>query len=270
MSFWGFDKIPQENSTLELCLVVCVGVLIAKIVHTYIAWKFTSLNKIPGPNQSFLSGVFREIRNEPFLEPHKRWWREAGTDVPMLHYSSLLGQHSIVVLDKQIVQTILSAPSGKDKYPRFRKQSTFLKTRIGDGLVTLEGPDWMRHRRIIQPSFHTGILKDSLGSAIPLLVNRLVQSWKSAPGVEIDVSSHLSALTLDVVGIVLFSHQFHGLRAVEDWAKQNTVPSEKSKARDDGLSDPFVRGLLQSLKINLLSILLSASGMVFLDPWVNP
>jgi cytochrome P450 len=69
-------------------------------------------------------------------------------DVPLLHYTSLLGQHSLSILDKELVRTILTAPVGKDKKERFRKDYFFLKTRIGEGLVTLEGPDWMRHRRM--------------------------------------------------------------------------------------------------------------------------
>jgi len=83
------------------------------------------------------------------MDPHKRWWKEAGNGVPILHYASLFDRQSLVILDKEIMLTILTAPAAKD---RFRKQArlvAFMRTRIGDGSASLEGLDWLRHRRII-------------------------------------------------------------------------------------------------------------------------
>jgi cytochrome P450 len=99
------------------------------------------------------------------MEPHKRCWKQTGVHVPLLRYTSLVGKHSFIILDKELVRTILAAPVGKK--PRFRKEVQFLRSRIGNGLVTLEGPDWMRHRRIIQPTFHTKFLKERLDAVVP-------------------------------------------------------------------------------------------------------
>jgi hypothetical protein len=52
-------------------------------------------------------------------------------------------------------------------------------------------------------------------------VGRAIDSvLEDCAGSEMDVASHVSALTLDIVGVVLFSHEFHDLKAVEEWATQ--------------------------------------------------
>jgi cytochrome P450 len=259
--------LPSAASLCS-CLIL---VLLVHIVKSYILWYFSPLHKIPGAKASFFSGCFREINKEPFMDPHRRWWKKAGVDAPLLHYTSLMGSHSLVILDKELVRTILTAPVGKDKKERFRKDPSYMKSRLGDGLVTLQGPDWRRHRRIIQPSFHTQFLKERLDTVVPPLVAQLLEYWKTVPaGSEIDVAVHISALTLDVVGIVLFSHEFQGLRAVEAWAT-DLNPASDPKKKNDNFKDPFIQGLmLQSFQFNLLTVLLLAFGLIFLDPYINP
>jgi cytochrome P450 len=84
------------------------------------------------------------------------------------------------------------------------------------------------------------------------LVAQLVEYWKAAPaGFEIDVTAQMSALTLDVVGIVLFSHEFHGLGAVEAWVTTNSNhPASSDPKKKNDFQDPLTQGL------NLLSVLL--------------
>jgi cytochrome P450 len=238
--------------------------LLLKFVDKFSTWLFSPLNRIPGPNsKSFLFGVFPSIRRDPYMTPHKKWWKEAGVDAKLLHYTTMFGRQSIVVLDKEIVKDILTAPAGK-KNTRFNKNHDFLKYILGDGLVTLEGPDWDRHRRIIQPSFSSSFLKDTLNKSVPDKAKQLVAYWKAAQGREIDAASHMSAITLDIIGDVAFGHQFHGMAEIERWVKNEG--SEKVPE----LQDLFISSILNALKPNMLTFFFSTFGMARFDNKLNP
>jgi len=197
-------------------LAVCGFV---KFLRTYFKWRMSPLWSLPGPRDgSFLVGQFGKIRREPFMEPAKRWWKEAGVNTPFLHYSLPFGANSLMILDADVVREILFANYGEK--PRFLKRLSGLIPLVGNGLVTLEGRDWQRHRRIIHPSFQPSLIRESLGDFIPKIMKKFISHWEKADGREIDVSTHLSNLTLDVIGEVAFSHNFRALESIERWVNQ--------------------------------------------------
>ena len=123
-----------------------------------------------------------------------------------------------MVLDADIVKEILFARYGTN--PQYIKKLHGLIPLIGKGLLTLEGQDWQRHRRIIHPSFQPNLIRESLAEVVPKLVTKFITYWKKcADGKrEIDVCSHLSNLTLDIIGDAAFSHDFHALDSIKKWA----------------------------------------------------
>ncbi|KAI2500381.1 cytochrome p450 [Fragilaria crotonensis] len=135
---------------------------------------------------------------------------------------------------------------------------------LGLGLVTLEGEDWMRHRRIIQPSFSSSFLKQILNDFVPSKANLLVNYWKKSLGREIDVASHMSAITLDIIGHAAFSHAFHGMDEIGKW-----VEDEGSDGLAE-LQDPFISSIIHGLKPNLITVLLNALSLSFLTNTINP
>lgn len=136
-----------------------------------------------------------------------------------------------MVLDADVVREILFSNYGES--PRFEKRLQGLVPVVGNGLITLEGKDWQRHRRIIHPSFQPGLIRESLGKFIPKVMTRFIGLWKKAEGREIDINTHLSHLTLDVIGEVAFSHEFHATDSVEQWASQTDDYEEKLDNVDD-------------------------------------
>jgi cytochrome P450 len=247
-----------------LGVAICVY-LVRKFLVRYFLWRFTVLRKIPGPKLgSFFVGKFLEIRREPFLAPHKRWCQEVGFDAPLIHYSSALGRNSVLIVDKMILKEILTSPFGKEK-PRFMKMQDLISNILGMGLVTLQGTEWRRHRQIIQPAFNTGFLKESLSRSVPPKIQNLIKCWETTEGREVDVNSHLSALTLDIIGDVAFGHDFGGLESVKQWAK-----------RDDGeeklaeLDDPLMKALSQSLELDLITIALIVLDKARWSRYLNP
>jgi cytochrome P450 len=76
-----------------------------------------------------------------------------------------------------------------------------LRMMLGDGLLTAEGTAWRRHRRIIQPVFSSPNVA-SFAAEMDAGAQRAIKRWNGSQA--IDVTSEMSALTLDVVGRVLF------------------------------------------------------------------
>jgi len=195
------------------------------------------------------------------MQPMQRWWDAAGVDTPLLYYTGIMGRSFIAVLDADAVKLILTS-SASAEHPRFIKGFFYLKNVIGNGLVTLEGSDWHRHRRIIQPSFNTYHLKESLNSCVPGMVQRMIKCWKERPNADIDVSGHFSALTLDIIGKVAFSHDFHSLSAIEAWSKEGTNEIE--------LGDDLIKSLYESLSPSTTRMLLINFGLSWLIRFVLP
>lgn len=244
-----------------------VGFGFYRLIQRYIRWLFSPLKKLPGPagNRSFFLGVFPEINNEPFMQPHKRWIAEAGPDAKLIHYTTVFGRQNLLVVDKEITKQILTAPAGKNNN-RFKKLIVAVQNVVGDGLVTLDGEAWMRHRRIIQPAFTMSLLRKALQATVPTKVNELIGYWKMAAHREIDVSSHLSALTLDIIGPVAFSHPCHGLEAIQSWAtKMSTRPDKDSHDDKPEIDDPFLTSLSMAFKFDLLTVALYTLHFYSLD-----
>ncbi|HTP16733.1 MAG TPA: cytochrome P450 [Streptosporangiaceae bacterium] len=76
-----------------------------------------------------------------------------------------------------------------------------LRLMLGDGLVTAEDPQWRRHRRTIQPVFSRANVA-SFAAEMDAGAQRAAARWDGSRAVEL--ASEMRALTLDVVGRVLF------------------------------------------------------------------
>jgi cytochrome P450 len=266
--------LPTIGSTMPMVRIAglcCLAFMLYRLALAYYTWLTSPLRKIPGPGMnSFVLGEFFPILREPFLQPHKRWWKEAlvkakneNTSVPMMAYSTLFGRSSVIILDPDIVKTILTEPSSRDPV-RFPKKYVLLRNLLGDGLVTLEGADWSRHRRIIQPSFNTGFLKEALSVSVPNRTEAFLSSWRKAkPGREIDLASHMSALTLDIIGDVAFSHDFQALQVLDKWAQDD------SNDELDSVPDPLVEALTNSMKVTPTAVILTMLKVSWPDRLLN-
>jgi cytochrome P450 len=194
------------------------------------------------------------------MEPQKRWWKEAGVATPLIHYCQPLGTHCVIVLDADIVKDILFARYGTN--PQYLKKLRVLIPLVGKGLVTLEGEDWQRHRRIIHPSFQPKFVKESLDAVVPRTVDRFITSWKKAEGREIDVGTHLSNLTLDIIGKVAFAHDFHALESVEKWSREDNGREDVHLAP---VSDKLITAMSAMFKNSPKRILLAIMNLSVLD-----
>ena len=198
------------------------------------------------------------------MQPQQRWWKEAGTNTPMIHVTGIFGRHAIYLFDAEGVKQVLLAKANGAS-PRFLKGLglDFGRKIIGDGLVTINGDEWHRHRKIMQPLFDNQVLKEALYFCIPDLMDRFVGAWKVNDGREIDIASHFAALTLDIIGKVAFSQEFQAVKSVEQWSR--------GAIRQVGLNNPIIQSLYSSVKRPSISrLLLSSLNLGFLERFLAP
>ncbi len=72
---------------------------------------------------------------------------------------------------------------------------------LGDGLLTSEGENWMRQRRLAQPAFHRKRIS-SYAVVMVEYAERTSEGWQD--GTTVDMSQEMSRLTLAIVGKTLF------------------------------------------------------------------
>ena len=156
--------------------------------------------------------------------------------------------------DPDIIKHILTAPSAQEPV-RYYKRFDFFRDMLGDGLVSLEGKTWSRHRRILQPCFQTSLVKAALTAAVPSKIDSLIESWQKSEGREIDVYAHLSAITLDILGEVSFSHDFRALDTISKWADESDTDEIGE------IQDPMMQCLAKIFKPNLVSIIVGFLNM---------
>ncbi|NTU74840.1 MAG: cytochrome P450 [Anaerolineaceae bacterium] len=76
----------------------------------------------------------------------------------------------------------------------------------GRGLLTNDGDDWLRNRRLAQPAFTHPRMMDLDRVTVPA-AQRMLERWEglAASGTEVDLDREMMALTLEVVGLALFN-----------------------------------------------------------------
>jgi len=92
-------------------------------------------------------------------------------------------------------------------WPQYHKDNIdyrILRLTMGNGLVTNDGPDWVRQRRLMQPMFHNRVV-NGFDGAINTCTEALVQRWSARRADDaFALDRDLSRLTFQVVGATLF------------------------------------------------------------------
>jgi enediyne biosynthesis protein E7 len=158
---------------------------------------------IPGPGGGSAARILAQVVRNP-LRPYLEMSARYGDAVRM----PIAPKTSFYLLSRpEHAEHVLAA--NQDNYV---KAFTYrpLRALIGNGLLTSEGEDWRRHRRLIQPAFSRRDVL-ALGPAMTEAAQRMLKRWDgTSDGAVIDVAAQMSALTLDVAGRALFSTDLTG------------------------------------------------------------
>ena len=89
-------------------------------------------------------------------------------------------------------------------YPKTPLENRFFRALLGDGLLSAEGDNWKRHRRIMAPSFDP---RSVMGYANQMAETSaaFAEGWSNRAGDELDISAEMTKLTLDIICQTMFS-----------------------------------------------------------------
>lgn len=158
--------------------------------------KSKSTARPPGPKGAPIMGVMREFNRDQlgFIE---RARRDYGDVVWMrfLYVPALFLYHP-----DDVEYVLVTNPKNFIKSMSLR--SNFFQRLVGNGLLTSQGEEWKRARRLSQPAFH----RERVASYANVMVdytNRLTAKWRE--GETRDIHIDMMRLTLEIVVQCLFS-----------------------------------------------------------------
>ena len=188
-----------------------------------------SITRPPGPKPRFLVGNFPLGRPDP-LAVFSGWAREFGD----IFYYRAGWIHVYFLNSPELIESVLVT-----NQQNFRKDRVIQNSRwfLGQGLLTSEGGEWLRQRRLSQPAFHRERLA-LYARIINGCAEEMLDSWKD--GENRDVHQEMMQLTLRVVAKVLFSVDVKN-ESKEVAAALNLLMKHSSGARM--LLPPWVRYL---------------------------
>ncbi|KAF5801435.1 putative secologanin synthase [Helianthus annuus] len=113
----------------------------------------------------------------------------------------------IHITDPSMIKEILG------NYEDFQKQrgGNPLTRLLAKGLVDVEGDQWVKHRKIINPAFHVEKLKHMVPAfyvSCDEMVNKWEETLKEESSCEMDVWPHLQALAADVISRTAFGSSY--------------------------------------------------------------
>lgn len=145
------------------------------------------------PKGDLISGSMREYGRDP-LATMLRWRDEFGDFVP-IRFGPFRAHMAFGPAE---IEELLI-----ERYADFRKSfgTQMLIPILGHGLLTAEGDEWQRHRRLAAPGFHRERI-NAYGRTMTELAAQHAEGWRD--GQPIDVHREMTALTLRIVARTLF------------------------------------------------------------------
>lgn len=111
---------------------------------------------------------------------------------------------TIVTANAEVIQHVLQ--KNPRNYEKSEIQTDQLAQFIGRGLLTNEGSDWLRQRRLIQPGFHRERLANVaqlMGDELQLIATELAVDIRRRP--QVDMYPWMTAATFRIIARTLFS-----------------------------------------------------------------
>ena len=146
-----------------------------------------------GPATDLLSGTMREYGRDPLGAMLR--WRDLHGDFVPIRFGPFRAHMAFGPAE---VEELLITRAGD-----FRKSigTRMLSPLLGRGLLTAEGDDWLRHRRLAAPAFHRERVA-GYGRVMARYADEAADRWHD--GEDLDLHEEMTALTLRIVARVLF------------------------------------------------------------------
>jgi cytochrome P450 len=146
-----------------------------------------------------LFGEFPALLQEEPGQAHRRWLQKYRNPTGLISFPGLFYARQLLVTSSGTIQYVLN--SGIYAKPPFAVKA--MERVLGKGLLTAEGEHHKRQRKLLNPAFATGYIRDIVpifSSKAAELVDKLLDEAKFQSAEGIDMSSLLSRSTLDIIG----------------------------------------------------------------------
>ncbi|CAI2161941.1 15833_t:CDS:2, partial [Funneliformis geosporum] len=168
-------------------------------------------------------------------EPQLGWAKKYGNFVK---FHGILNQPSILLTDTKIIQEITL-----NQVYDYSKQKMLIgdgKAIFGEGLALAEGESHKRQRKMMNPAFTHNHIKNMIPTFIHVAskLTDLIEGEVNEGETKIVLTPYLTKATLDIIGLVGFSHEFNSL----------TSPSELAEAYESLFSvSPSISSICLSI-----------------------
>ncbi|MGH9129907.1 MAG: cytochrome P450 [Acidimicrobiales bacterium] len=184
--------------------------------------------RIPGPKGSLLLGSLFDLRRD-ILGFMRHSMLEYG-DVVRARVGPPSARSMVTfVYHPDGVAQVLAGTD--DNYYKGTKVYDEISDLLGKGLLTSDGEDWRRQRRLVAPLFN----RKTVSTYVPMIADeatRLVGRWAGGAGSTVDLHGEMTAITLRVIGRAVFGTEVdHMVPTLRD-----SVPYLSSRALRRGLA----------------------------------
>lgn len=153
------------------------------------------INAVPGEKSYPIVGttyLFSGVQREDFFEV----WRKEAQQNPYISRMWFGSRPEVTIRKAEYVEKVISGSKNLEKSPGYE----FLKPWLGDGLLLSKGAKWHKHRKIITPTFHYGILEsfcDIFAEKSKILIDKL--DVQCGTGVPFNIYTYITRVTLDII-----------------------------------------------------------------------
>ena len=140
-----------------------------------------------------------------------KWAKQYG---PTFRWTSIFRRPEIISLDPAVASYIWTHP---DSFERAKSSQKQFKDLVGNSVLSSIGAEHKRMRRALLPAFSVGQMKNNL----PAFWRKAYQlkgklHREIGGGVDLDPTKLLNQLTVDIIGLAGFNHDFDSLGDSQD------------------------------------------------------
>ncbi|HEX2178710.1 MAG TPA: cytochrome P450, partial [Actinomycetota bacterium] len=162
-----------------------------------------------GPKGSPLLGSALSLKNDMLGTVHRAMLEYGDVVRFTVGPPGRFQEQAFGVFHPDYIQHVLAGGAGRYE----KNDGVYIELRhlLGDGLLTSEGEEWKRQKRMIQPIF----THRRVASYVPMMAEETaatVERWasKASSGEEVDLNDEMARVTLSVVGRALFGADVAG------------------------------------------------------------
>ncbi|EHH14757.1 hypothetical protein EGK_00728 [Macaca mulatta] len=194
--------LGSVSGILQVTSLLILLLLLIKAAQLYLhrQWLLKALQQFPCPPSHWFFGHFQKFQQDQELQRIRKWVEMFPSACPLWLWG---GKARVQLHDPDYMKVILGRSD-----PKSHGSYRFLAPWIGIYTHTRLWQTWFQHRQMLTPAFHYDTLKPYVGlmaeSMQVMLDKREELVGQDSP---LEVSEHISLMTLDITMKCAFSHQ---------------------------------------------------------------